>query len=696
MYNVPDIYKGVTVASGRAPSVRAFISWERAPRDISWLRLDHSQLDTAALAIKSYSESEDPDEILGLDDYFYYSDETGYVINAEGREDLYGDLFQYMSSECDITLANSNDRFTPRTNKNKIKNGSFELGENYWNIASGISASMQIVGDDIGVVSGVNALRFNNMGEESVEDVFIYSDTYSIASGVGGTYTASVYAMGTGEMDLRLVSIASGITPLSSGVKIGTMASGEYNRFSITHTIPSNASGIYARVSVASGVGVFDCFQVEEGSGVTYFEDEFIGNYLLPRRPTRIQIQMEDPTHASGSTMPIITGVIKNIRPNLKNDITNVYMQDFSEELKTIYPSTVSSGLNMFQNYKVDDLIRELGYLAGLKDENMNLEVATTKIPFMWFQEGSAWYYMQNLAEAEHGRVFVDRDGNLNFWNRNHIAVASGSQFTMTMEDYISNIEYEVNDNKVYNSVVVKAKPREVQPLQAVWTLEAPAELKSGVQTEVWAEITDQDGVGLPCTSIVEPTSTGNTSRYKANSSSDGGGTDKTSLVSLSSLYNFGTSVRMNFYNGDPSPVYITQLVLYGTPAKIKSDIEVLAEDEDSIKIYGKQQLVIENDLIQSEAMAKSIASYKLDIYKDPINTVKIENVGIPYLEVGDKITVEDNYDGRFTDYTIIGHRWQLLGNDDFIQNLDLQKIEPIILFTLDVSQLDSSDKLYI
>jgi hypothetical protein len=303
---------------------------------------------------------------------------------------------------------------------------------------------------------------------------------------------------------------------------------------------------------------------------------------------------------------------------------------------------------------------------------------------------------MQQLAEAESGRVFVDRDGNLNLWNKTHMATASGSQFTMSMKDHITDFQYDINDNKVYNSISVKAKPREVQSNQSVWTLETAIELKPGVQTDIWAEIKDQNGVGLPCPTVTAPSAGGSTSTYTANSALDGTGVSKTSKVTLASYYNFGVTYRMTFENSDSMPVYLTEVILYGTPAKVKSDINITVEDSDSVAIYGRQQLQIENDLIQSEGLARSIAADKLETYKNPINTVKISNVGIPYLELGDTITVEDNFDERFQDYKIVSHCWQLLKDGDFNQSLDLQKFDQVVFFQLDQSQLDMSDKLYI
>jgi len=685
MQNYPLDYDKTTVASSRFVSAVAHIAWERALADVSWLRLDYSDLDTEAmLTLSSYLEGIEPEEVISELDSFYYTDETNNVVDIGGTEDLYGDIGQSLSCESDIILDNSDDRFVQDDITNQIQNPSFELGDNFWNW-SGAASGFSLVGSGSGIVSGTSAVRI--IGDYSTN--YLYTDLIDVESGISPTMTGSVFAQGTGNITLEVITIASGLQTLSSSTLNSALSSGEFGRYSIAHQLPSNASGVYLKFGTSSGAMIADCAQLEIGTLTDYSEDT--QQYVLPKRPIRLQIKMARPDISSGNTLNAFTGLTKTMEPDLRRNTLRLYCQDFSDQMKTKYPIDISSGMSMYQNYSTDTLIRELGYRAGIGSGQMNLELGRSSIDYAWFQEGSVWYYMQQIAEAEGGRVFFDRDGILNFWNREHMDINSGSSVILTLNHDITDLTYNVDDTLVFNSIKVVANPRSVQPLQSVWSLDTPVSLPGKETTTVWAQITDQDGAGMPCTGIVTPSAAGATSRYTA---IDQDNNDVSSQISVSSISKFATSVKINFYNNSKETLTLSQLILYGTPAKIKEEISIVREDPDSIAKYGKQELIVENDLIQTVAQANTIALKKLELYKNPLNQQSVEIIGRPYIELGDVVTVQDNYNNRYNDYYVIRNQWALRNDDDFIQNLKLIKREKILLFVLDVSQLDSNNVL--
>jgi len=95
-------------------------------------------------------------------------------------------------------------------------------------------------------------------------------------------------------------------------------------------------------------------------------------------------------------------------------------------------------------------------------------------------------------------------------------------------------------------------------------------------------------------------------------------------------------------------------------------------EDANSQSLYDTQILAIENDLMDDETYANTLASQKLLEMKDPLDSISIECVGAPFLKVGDIVSVQRSFDGTFENFQIIKNRWQFDG--DFMQTLELQK----------------------
>jgi hypothetical protein len=51
---------------------------------------------------------------------------------------------------------------------------------------------------------------------------------------------------------------------------------------------------------------------------------------------------------------------------------------------------------------------------------------------------------------------------------------------------------------------------------------------------------------------------------------------------------------------------------------------------------------------------------------------ITIDVVGVPYLQCGDKVSVQRSFDGEMENFYIVSNRWRV--EDDFTQTLELQK----------------------
>lgn len=674
MWSATQDLINATISSSRCPSARLRVCWDRSSAETTWFRLDESQLDSdAVLTLVPYEYGEDINEIITDIDNFQYSDETNYLISAEGLEEMHGDNYQSVMSESDIVLSNYDDRFTPDEDKNLLENPSWDTNYQHWTIASGMT--QQIVNDETNIVSGVGAIRLNKTA--GISNGLYYSDNYEAIG--NQNYTFSVFGKSSGSgWALNIRAFSNGYEQVGFATKALSLASGTFSRQYITYQIPPTASAVRAEIGFAGSTSVqpavFDAAMIERASSPTDFDDDFIADYLVPKRPTKISILMTDKPGGAGGEVPKFSGLIENIEPSLKKDTVNIHCYDYASELKDKNVATITTGMQMYQNLSTDALIRQLGYMSGLLDADMSLESGNHLINFCWFQEGSVWYYMQQLAEAEGGRVFFDEDGILNFWNRSHLDSDTTSRYTFTYDHDIVNLGYRIDKDEIKNHVIVKANPRVVQPNQPVWIMQGYKDMEAGASEDIWATVSDQLSRQLPCTGFDTPIASSAlaTSYWRAYSNYDRTGTDQKANVSLTSIAKFANTVKMTFKNNAASKVYLTDLVLYGTPATITKEINIEKSDIESISRYGRQILQIENDLIDDLTYASGLCSQRLDELRNPLRILKAEVVGVPYLQIGDTVTIQKKRTGETDNLKIYRNRWQLLNDGDFIQNLEL------------------------
>ncbi len=542
----------------------------------------------------------------------------------------------------------------------------------------------QLIAPENSIVSGSSALRFTNPNSVPITSNYVYSDSYSIQS--GASYTGSVFARGTGDLTIRIVGIGSGVNAVSSGINTFPLSSGSFQRFSVTTSLPIEASTARIDFGVSSGATIIDCAQLEQSNVLTSYDDGFIGDLILPRRPSKLQVEIFDTPDGIGGPTPAFVGLTETIEPDIKAQTTHIHSYDFGNELqnkKTVTPT--STGAVMFVNENTKANLIHLADMAGLTSDNYNFEEGKNIVPFFWVQDGTIWFYMSSLAEAEGGRIFFDENGVLNFWNRDHIQNNVNSQFQFTEEHDITDYSYKIDKNAIYNHIIVKTSPREVQANQVVWSQQSAQEIKSGENITIWATLDD------PITGATTPTATGSTSYIRGNTAEDNSGDDISANLFVQSFYAFATDIKIIINNQSGKDGYITGLSVFGTPAKVTKNIQIEKLDDDSINTYGEQVLQIENDYILNESYATNLATHKLFDNKNPRTKISMTVLGIPYLQIGDLVTVPHG-SNSIKNLMISRKRWSLAG--EYIEYLDLEQKTIAVFFTLDNSRLDGTDVL--
>lgn len=431
-------------------------------------------------------------------------------------------------------------------------------------------------------------------------------------------------------------------------------------RIQVRLLVPSGLYYLRAILTASGSMAKFDDGQLEQAYDATEIDSEFIGDKILPERMITAEIGM------GNDNVKKFTGFIDSIVPDIANDIIKIHAYDMSEKLKN---TKVSSELMM--NMRADELIGYLADYCGVDASKRNLEVGSHVVSYAWFAEATAWTYMNQIAEAEGGRIFFDEQGILTFWNRDHVAYQDTVPvYYFTLGKNILNINYDVSKSNIKNKITVNAYPKKLLDNTIIYDEEELAtEIKAGETKEFWCQFSHGSEASVPAMNVLPPVIGVD---IMANSASDGTGYNWSSKIEITSDYIFAESYKMNIRNNYSAPVYITQIVIEGQPIVIAKSIEVTKEDTTSQGLYGIQELIIENNFIDEESFAEDLAEIKLLTKKDARNFIEIEAIGAPHLQVGDVVSVEGGFDNITYNYKIIRNQEQLEG--DYTQKLTLER----------------------
>lgn len=437
--------------------------------------------------------------------------------------------------------------------------------------------------------------------------------------------------------------------------------------------------------------------------------DATIGAYILPNRPLKLS------TGFSGELINMFSGYSTAPRNDVNNRETILsgydgmnYLNLFpSQGAGTIAAANGGAYINQYAHTIIADLLGEAGFSSSQYVIEQSLQKPIGYLSPRNFQggtnvngnPGSIGYIIAALCEAESAIAFFDENGVFHFWNRQHIPNNTASQWTF---DYTKIINYAIENTPVINDIVVRANPRVVQAKQNIWQLTTPVLIPAGSTAIITADFADENGA-LPATSVDTPAYyTGATSSsYATNLNSDGSSTvDVHSYISVTGTSLIGSSYQMTFQNTYTQPIYITSLSLNGTPAKVTQFINQEFKNQTSINLYGinpannGQPLVIENDLIQDNDTAHSIAYQLVTDYNAPLQRMQLEVMAVPQLQFGDYVTVTLNDVSQTKSYTVVGVAFSQTRDDPLRQIVEVEVKQMVTYFTIGTSHIGGTDQI--
>lgn len=410
-----------------------------------------------------------------------------------------------------------------------------------------------------------------------------------------------------------------------------------------------------------------DIFTPQAGSSI----DEFI----LPFRPVKLfcGFKNEGVPGFIGLTekMPIVDQRDKTARFHCIDFLYSLFNRPLDETIVMTDSST-------------DIVLDQLFQLAGLTSTQYQLDTGFNIVRFVYFPKGMKMGDAVNeLMEAEQGRLYMDETGIIRFKNRQNFSDTPVWTFT---PHNILDIQTE-HEASLYNVVEIISKVRVVQQIQKAWQLSIPVTVPAGGEVEVWADFED------PVTTVNDPAYSANevpNSYFLVNTREDGTGETHASNVTLSSSDLFHNSMKLTFANAGAVDYYLTDIVLWGTPARIVKEIYVREEDAASIAKYDERVLTIENNFIQREDEAYSKARILLDDYSEFGNVKTLIVKGNPALQIGDAIEVI--LPGIGSQIFTISRITNRYANGQYTQILTVKQRDPQHYFTVGESLIGGTD----
>ena len=291
-------------------------------------------------------------------------------------------------------------------------------------------------------------------------------------------------------------------------------------------------------------------------------------------------------------------------------------------------------------------------------------------IAYAWMDDEPIWDEMGLVAESQLGRVYFSKDGQLRFEDGTHWVNRRGysyldpltSQFTFSDDDYRAvNVRWA--RDSVYNHIVCEYWGRYISVEQPIYEASETYMVYPSDSRTVRA------GFRYPVNDVLDPVAD---TDYRAVSA---GGINMNSDLTIT-LANYAHHSDITLANANANyAMYMTVLQLRGHPVLPYPPSRYETEDSNSIARFGRRTWKISNPYIQSYRHAELVGNFLKARFKDSLQYVRLVGCrGIPWLEVGDRVTVvSDNLQFETgEDYFIVRIAWTFAGDRGYTMDLDL------------------------
>jgi hypothetical protein len=307
-------------------------------------------------------------------------------------------------------------------------------------------------------------------------------------------------------------------------------------------------------------------------------------------------------------------------------------------------------------------------------------------------EEGSSLYAALRLvAESEMGRVFIDRDGTIVFWNRHHLTKTT--ELYESFSDSMFDLKYAYGDG-IVNDVTIEHSPRNLDTTgtPTLATVDKAIKVKAGETKTVSLRYEDGSNNRISTTDPVTPVAT---TDYTAHVADDGTGTDLTGSFTISPTY-AAQSVKWAVENGSASDGYLDAGSKQRGNNKLTDfgRVKIQKEDQTSIGDYGRRAKRIRAKLLEDSTFAEGAAQWILALRKDargdaqaiqhtPLRSETLITAGLGR-QIGERINIGETQTGLSADFFIVNeHHFLRSGGKDYKVSWGLEPASAALFWRL-------------
>lgn len=275
-------------------------------------------------------------------------------------------------------------------------------------------------------------------------------------------------------------------------------------------------------------------------------------------------------------------------------------------------------------------------------------------IAFAWTRDISARSVVQDILDFGYYKLFQDGAGTVQLKNRYYTLGELSSVASLTE---FFGFNYLQNENQIINLAKLSGQPRKISTTtNTVAWLQEIISIQASSATGFWLTYVDpvEVTVPTPATSLVTPLSSAD---YRANTSSDGSGTDRTSTTSPSVTF-FGETAVCSLFNGSADTIYLTKFQLRGNSAQLQPSLSYETKDTSSQNVYGKHAFFQTNNYWSERNFIKDYADELILERKEEIPqlsiTLKNDFTPIFVAELGSALSVQEPLTGVDSKWSIV------------------------------------------
>lgn len=271
----------------------------------------------------------------------------------------------------------------------------------------------------------------------------------------------------------------------------------------------------------------------------------------------------------------------------------------------------------VYQNQKISELIATIVTAYGLEVGEHNIDVTDDTIPYAFFNPASYAYCVKPLAIAEGGMAFFGELGLFQFKDRDWTPGVDIEKAYTNSNIVRGTFDSPYIASKMKNRVKVKSRPLYLSELKKIYELESAITIPAGETKTIPCYF-----FGSPCLDVANAVVT------------------KHADITQDSEDKYSYATFLTFTNTGGVDQDVTAITIEGKPLVEKG--VTLADESDAAYIteYSEKLLEINNPYIQDYTYAKTLAIDLLAAWKDPDIEVNFKALSMPWLQLGDRISV--------------------------------------------------------